>query len=54
MAKLNKVTQIRGPQQLTDEEIQAHLDDQNADGWELVAIDNLVGWYRLFWSKTVE
>lgn len=39
---------------LTDEEIQAHLDAMNADGYNLLALDNLVGWYRFFWEKEVE
>lgn len=50
---LNKVTSLRSPNQLTDEEIQAHFDTMNADGWDLVAVDNLVGWYRFFWKKGV-
>lgn len=51
MATLNKVTTLRKPTTLTDEEIQEHIDEQNADGWALIALDNLVGWYRFFWSK---
>lgn len=50
---LNKVTKLY-PQAggLIDEaSIQAHFDEQNAEGWSLVAVDNLVGWYRFFWQK---
>jgi hypothetical protein len=54
MTKTNKVTTLRVSQQLTDEQIQAHLDSLNADGYYLVAVDNLVGWYRLFWEKEIE
>lgn len=53
MAKINKVTTIRAAQGISDEEIQAHFNAQNADGYELVAVDNLIGWYRFFWEKTV-
>lgn len=48
---INKVTTLRVPTGITDEDIQAHIDEQNGDGWELVAVDNLVGWYRFFWQK---
>lgn len=53
---LNKVTKLypSGGQPLTEEAIQAHMDEQNADGWALVCIDSLVGWYRFFWSKAGE
>ncbi len=47
----NKVTTVRTPKGPTDEEIQTHFDTQNADGWYLVGIDNLVGWYRFFWAR---
>ncbi len=53
MTIINKVTTIRSPQQLTDAEIQAHLNEQNALGWQLVGLDNLVGWYRFFWAKEI-
>ena len=49
----NKITTLRSPTSLTDEQIQTHIDEQNADGWYLVGIDNLVGWYRFFWAKVV-
>ena len=54
MAMVNKVTTLRSSQQLTDEQIQAHFDEQNAEGWSIIGVDNLVGWYRFFWQKTVE
>lgn len=48
---INKVTTLRSPSVLDDATIQAHIDEQNADGYYLVALDNLVGWYRFFWAK---
>lgn len=54
MTITNKITTLRSPNQLIESEIQGHLDTQNADGWELIAVDNLVGWYRFFWKKSVE
>lgn len=48
---INKVTTLRLPEILTDEQIQDHIDEQNLDGWYLVCVDNLVGWYRFFWAK---
>ncbi len=48
---INKVTTLRSPIALSEEQIQAHIDEQNADGWSLVALDNLIGWYRFFWAK---
>lgn len=49
---INKVTSLR-VLSLTDEIVQSHFDEQNQDGWHLVAVDNLVGWYRFFWQKTI-
>ena len=51
MTIVNKITTLRAPQLLTDAEIQAHFDTENAEGWNLIAVDNLVGWYRFFWEK---
>lgn len=53
MATTNLVTKLRADQGVTLDEtlIQAHIDAQNTDGWNLVAVDNLVGWYRFFWEK---
>jgi hypothetical protein len=51
---INKVTKLRSATAgsiLTEEEIQAHFDLMNTDGWYLVGVDNLVGWYRFFWAK---
>lgn len=53
MATENKVTTLRTTQTLTDEEIQAHFDAMNADGYKLLCLDNLVGWYRFFWVREV-
>lgn len=51
MTTVNKVSKLRNANTLTEEEIQAHIDEQNEDGWHLVAVDNIVGWYRFFWAK---
>jgi hypothetical protein len=50
---LNKVTKLfpEGGAVLNEAAIQAHFDELNEDGWSLVAVDNMVGWYRFFWSK---
>lgn len=50
----NKVTTLRLPELPTDEDIQNHFDEQNSDGYYLVSIDNLSGWYRFFWQKVIE
>jgi hypothetical protein len=54
MTKINKITTLREPISLTDEQIQVHFDVQNAEGWTLIGVDNLVGWYRFFWVKEIE
>jgi hypothetical protein len=56
MAIINKVTTLApiNGVPLTDAIIQSHFDEQNADGYFLVGIDNLVGWYRFFWAKEIE
>jgi len=53
MAVVNKVTKLYPvPGGVISEDlIQSHFDEQNADGWYLVGVDNLVGWYRFFWAK---
>lgn len=53
--RINKVTTCFPTQghSITDEFIQQHMDEQNSDGWYLVGVDNLVGWYRFFWAKEV-
>lgn len=55
MAIENKITTLRVSQNaITDEDIQTHLEEQNTLGYNLIAVDNLVGWYRFFWEKVVE
>jgi hypothetical protein len=55
MTIINKSTTLRSVNSiLTNEEIQAHFDLQNVEGWYLVGVDNLVGWYRFFWAKAIE
>lgn len=56
MAIQNKITTLYpvGGAAITDQRIQDHMDEMNALGWELVCIDSLTGWYRLFWKKNVE
>lgn len=50
---MNKVTRLYPEAGTTLDEttIQNHLDAQNADGWVLVSLDNMQGWYRFFWYK---
>ena len=51
---INKVTKLRSQTTgsiLDEQEIQDHFDEQNSDGWYLVGVDNLIGWYRFFWAK---
>lgn len=56
MTRINKITKIfpQGSTTLSEEDIQDHFDEQNNDGWYLIGIDNLVGWYRFFWAKDIE
>lgn len=56
MAVVNKVTKLFPENGIIVDEtlIQSHFDEQNADGWYLVGVDNLVGWYRFFWAKLEE
>lgn len=54
MTTVNKVTSLRSSNTLTDEQIQAHMDENNSQGWYLIGLDNLVGWYRFFWAKDTE
>jgi hypothetical protein len=54
MSILNKVTTLRKTDGISDADIQAHIDAENADSWYLVGVDNLIGWYRFFWAKESE
>ena len=54
MTIVNKVTTLRLSQPPTDADIQAHIDENNAEGYYLITLDNLVGWYRFFWAKEIE
>lgn len=51
--KQNKVTKLYPKQgsTLTEEIIQEHLDELNSQGWSLIGVDHLSGWYRFFWEK---
>lgn len=51
---INKVTTLRAPSILTDELIQSHIDEQNTEGFYLIAVVDLIGWYRFFWAKEVQ
>lgn len=52
MNKLNKVTRLyQADGNLTDEAIQAHIDEQNADSWYLIFVEDKGGWYRFYWAK---
>jgi len=48
---INKVTKLYNCSGLCQEEIQTHLDEQNALGYYLISVDNVSGWYRFFWAK---
>lgn len=50
---VNKITSLRTSETLTDQIIQDHIDEMNTDGWYLISLDNLNGWYRFFWAKDV-
>ena len=51
---INKVTKLYSAGPLDEEVIQTHLDEQNTDGYYLIAADNVNGWYRFFWAKENE
>lgn len=52
MTITNIVTKLYFPGGVVDEtSIQTHFDEQNAQGYYLVGVDNIVGWYRFFWAK---
>ena len=55
MATTNKVTKLYPAlgNTLTEQAIQQHMDQQNIDGWSLIQVDHMSGWYRFFWSKVV-
>lgn len=55
MAIINKVTRLYPEPSsiITEEQIQSHIDEQNNDGYYLICLDNLVGWYRFFWAKDI-
>ncbi len=55
MATVNKVTSISAATKpVSDEDIQAHINAMNADGYRLVSVINLIGWFRFFWAKEQE
>lgn len=56
MAIINKVTKLfpSPSTTITDEDIQNHIDEQNEDGYYLIAVVDFIGWYRFFWGKEVE
>jgi endo-alpha-1,4-polygalactosaminidase (GH114 family) len=51
---INKVTKLYSSEGLDEAIIQAHFDELNDLGWNLVALDNVGGWYRFFWEKQEE
>lgn len=51
---VNKVTKLYSAVPLDEAGIQSHLDEQNAEDYYLVGVDNINGWYRFFWAKQVE
>lgn len=52
---INKITKLfpNPGNSLTEIDIQTHIDEQNSNGYYLIAIDNLIGWYRFFWAKEI-
>jgi len=54
MATVNKVTKLYPDCgiSISEADIQAHIDSMNQDGWVLIFVENFVGWYRFYWSKT--
>jgi hypothetical protein len=55
MAIINKVTKLfpQAGSRIDEDAIQAHIDEQNANGYYLIAVTDLIGWYRFFWAKEV-
>lgn len=53
---INKVTSLysQAGARITDEDVQAHIDEHNSSGWSLITVTDQLGWYRFFWEKTVE
>ncbi len=53
MATINKVTKLfpSPGTTISEDMIQDHIDAQNADGYYLIAVVDLIGWYRFFWAK---
>jgi hypothetical protein len=56
VAIVNKVTKLFPDSggTLNEDLIQAHIDEQNSEGYYMVGVDNLGGWYRFFWAKVIE
>lgn len=48
---INKITTLRLATPITDADIQSHIDVQNNDGWQLISVIDMIGFYRFFWSK---
>ena len=48
---LNKITTLRLPSVTTDDDVQSHIDAQNSEGWHLISVVDMGGWYRFFWAK---
>jgi hypothetical protein len=49
---INKVTKLYDAN-ICEELIQEHIDIQNNDGWYLISVDSIRGWYRFFWAKDI-
>ena len=52
---INKVTTMVPTEgsTITDQQIQEHIDTQNADGYVLISVVDHLGWFRFFWQKTI-
>lgn len=54
MAKTNKVTEVSPYKKAgkdVSQSIQDHFDEQNANGYYLIAVECFNGAYRFFWAK---
>lgn len=49
---INKVTKLYHAN-LCEEVIQEHIDAENTNGWRLISVIDVRGWYRFFWAKDV-
>lgn len=56
MAKQNKVTEIspyNKADKTTTQTLQDHIDENNANGYCIIAVEFFNGKYRIFWEKVI-